>query len=128
MGVYVDTVRAEHINALLYGQPIKVHALKYLFKPLYEGMFRSELVRWQKILLARAENYWARRGLPKYVTSVWKGFSAGSEVIEWKGDFGWYDCDKIPGKVVGKLIIVADNSRKGFHWEVEPTMLEINPT
>ena len=41
---------------------------------------------------------------------------------------GWYDCDKIPGKVVGKLIIVADNSRKGFHWEVEPTMLEINPT
>jgi hypothetical protein len=127
MGVYVDTVRAEHIDALLYGQPVKIHAIKYLFKPYYVG-FNDELRRTQKMALVRTENYWGRRELPKYVAFSGDGFEPGMDVIAWKGGFLWYDCDKVPGETVGTLIAVPDNSRKGFHWGVEPCMLEINPT
>jgi hypothetical protein len=127
MGVYIDTVRAESIPVLLHGNRIEVHALKFLCKPLYAGM-GDELVRSQKMALARAEWYWNRRALPKYIAYVYRGFETGAEVIEWTGSFMHYDCEKTPGRVIGKLIVVPDNSRKGFHWEVESNMLELNPT
>ena len=131
MGVYIDTVRAENIPVLLHGSQIQVHALKFLFKPLYRewaGM-GDELVRSQKMALARAEWYWNSRALPKYIAYIYQGFEAGAEVIEWTGSFVHYDCEKTPGRVIGKLIIVLDDSRKGFHWEVDAKeeMFAINP-
>jgi hypothetical protein len=126
MGTYVDTIRAEKISALLNGEWADVHAIKFLFKPYYD--FFTGLHKTQRMLLARAESYWNSRSLPRYVVFVADDFEPDAIVVEWKGDFAWYDCDKIPGKEIGKLKLVADNSRKGFHWEVESYMLELNPT
>ena len=128
MGVYIDTIRAKKIRALLHGQEVDVHAMKFFCKPFFVGMFHDELCKSQKMGLARAEKYWARRGLPRFVTYIDKDFEPDCTVIEWKGDFAAYDCDKTPGTEVGKLKLISDNSRKGFHWEIEANMLELNPT
>jgi hypothetical protein len=126
MGVYIDSLRAKKIRATLHGREVDIHALEFLCKPLYA--FMGDLVRSQKMAIARTEKYWESRELPRYVTFIHEEFQPESPVIEWKGGCVYWDCDKTPGKTVGTLKLVADNSRKGFHWEVESNMLELNPT
>lgn len=105
MGIYLYSIRAKtHRFTLADGGTAVAHEMRFLFNG---GSFYTPRAS-DRLLQARAEQYWEGKPLPKFIVLVGeKGPEAGDRVFEWKGKSPfWVDCDEFPAEELGEVLEV----------------------